>query len=85
MSKKRILVKLRNATKELKGAIRKQYPFGFRGHTIKIEGAKPYHVLYVDTDEAAYLVRVGAGISIDSEAEGMYGLDGYDEYNFVEA
>lgn len=69
--KKRVVTKFANMDPELQSAVKKQYPFGFTDHMMRIEkgpGDFFYAVVY-ETEDISYLVKIDVNIDGNIEEE----------------
>ena len=79
MNKKKLVVSYKNCTEEVLEAIKKKYPNGYSDFVIKVQ--KPnndfFYAITVDTDDAAYLIKVDVKIDnlTDEEFEKEFGED----------
>ena len=68
-NKKRVVVKLQNMPEELQEEVRKQYPYGFTDHMMRIDKG-PGDFLYsvvLETEDKNYLVKID--VNVDGQIE----------------
>ena len=68
-AKKRIVTKLQNLSEELQEALRKQYPYGFTDHMIRIDKAPGdfFYAVMLETEDTSYLVKID--VNVDGQIE----------------
>lgn len=77
MAKKKMIISMENASKEVLEAIQKKYPNGWQDFVIKVEKGPDsfFHAITVDTDEASYLIKVN--VKVDTKIEEEIEKDDY--------
>ena len=59
-NKKRVVVKLQNMPEELQEEVRKQYPYGFTDHMMRIDKGPGdfFYAVVFETEDTNYLVKI---------------------------
>ena len=68
-NKKRVVVKLQNMPEELQEEVRKQYPYGFTDHMMRID-QRPgdfFYAVVFETEDTNYLVKID--VNVDGQIE----------------
>ena len=78
-AKKRIVTKLQNLSEELQEALRRQYPFGFTDHMIRIDKSPGdfFYAVMLETEDTSYLVKIDVNVDgqIDDDDDKDYYSD----------
>lgn len=68
-NKKRVVVKLQNMPEELQEEVRKQYPYGFTDHMMRIDKGPGdfFYAVVFETEDTNYLVKID--VNVDGQIE----------------
>ena len=78
-NKKRVVVKLQNMPEELQEEVRKQYPYGFTDHMMRIDkgpGDFLFAVVF-ETEDTNYLVKLD--VNVDGQIEDDDDMEYYND------
>ena len=68
-NKKRVVVKLQSMPEELQEEVRKQYPYGFTDHMMRIDKGPGdfFYAVVFETEDTNYLVKID--VNVDGQIE----------------